>query len=151
MQDANGLWELLKNKRSGYRDFGNHAFHCDGFFHTKSDRPGTIPHKGAFLLAEDPKLFDYSFFTMTPLEVETMDPSQRKILEVVYEAFENAGITWEEFSGSQTGVYVGNFCSDHTIIQSRDTDFPRPYGTTGTANTILSNRVSYVFNLKGPR
>lgn len=88
---------------------------------------------------------------MTPLEVATMDPSQRKLLEVVYEAFENAGETWESFSGSQTGVYVGNFGLDHLIVQNRDPDHVRPYATTGGGNTILSNRLSYVFNLLGPR
>lgn len=88
---------------------------------------------------------------MQPLEVETMDPSQRKLLEVVYEAFENAGETWDSFSGSRTGVYVGNFTNDHTLIQGRDTDYPRPYASTGTSISILSNRVNYIFNLQGPR
>ena len=49
--------------------------------------------KGAFLAKEDARLFDHSFFGMTRLEVETMDPSQRKLLEVSYEAIENAGDT----------------------------------------------------------
>jgi acyl transferase domain-containing protein len=79
-----------------------------------------------------------------------MDPSQRKLLEVVYEAFENAGVPWEDFSGSQTGVFVGNFSTDHAVIQGRD-EYVRPYTSTGTAFAILSNRVSYTFNLKGPR
>jgi acyl transferase domain-containing protein len=79
-----------------------------------------------------------------------MDPSQRKLLEVVYEAFENAGVSWDGFSGSQTGVYVGNFATDHALIQGRD-EFVRPYTSTGTALSIMSNRVSYALNLKGPR
>lgn len=49
--------------------------------------------KGAFLSEEDARLFDHSFFGMTGLEVETMDPSQRKLLEVAYEVIENAGET----------------------------------------------------------
>ena len=44
--------------------------------------------KGAFLSEEDARLFDHSFFGMTGLEVETLDPSQRKLLEVAYEAIE---------------------------------------------------------------
>jgi acyl transferase domain-containing protein len=64
--------------------------------------------KGGFLLDEDPRLFDPGFFGMTGLELETMDASQRKLLEVVYEAFENAGETWDSVSGSSTGVFVGN-------------------------------------------
>jgi acyl transferase domain-containing protein len=49
--------------------------------------------KGAFLAEEDARLFNHSFFSMTALEVETIDPSQRKLLEVTYEAIENAGET----------------------------------------------------------
>ena len=81
----------------------------------------------------------------------TVDPSQRKLLEVVYEAFENAGEPWESFSGSRTGVFVGNFSTDHTLIAGRDPDHPRPYASTGSSISILSNRVNYILNLLGPR
>ncbi|UPX20628.1 uncharacterized protein EKO05_0010856 [Ascochyta rabiei] len=106
--------------------------------------------KGAYLLDEDARLFDHSFFSMTGLEVETMDPSQRKLLEVTYEAFENAGETWDSVSGTRTGVFVGNFCLDHWVMQSRDWDNPRPYAFTGAGTSILANRISYTFNLNGP-
>lgn len=66
--------------------------------------------KGAFLGRDDARLFDHSFFGMTQLEVETMDPSQRKLLECAYEAIENAGESLESISGKRTGVFVGNFC-----------------------------------------
>ncbi|KAI1093575.1 beta-ketoacyl synthase domain-containing protein [Rostrohypoxylon terebratum] len=79
-----------------------------------------------------------------------MDPSQRKLLEVAYEAIENAGETWDSISGSQTGVFVGTFDLDHYIIQSRDWDYPRPYAFTGAGVSILANRISYIFNLQGP-
>ena len=102
-------------------------------------------------MAEDPRLFDAAFFGMTGLEVETMDVSQRKLLEVIYEAFENAGETWESISGSRTGVFVGTFSLDHWVMQARDWDYPRLYATTGASTSILSNRISYIFNLHGPR
>ncbi|KAK7222205.1 hypothetical protein V2G26_010208 [Clonostachys chloroleuca] len=149
VSDSHKLWELLNNRRSSYKDFGDHRFGLEGFYSRKENRPGTFSTKGAHLLNEDPRLFDYGFFSIPAAEVETMDPSQRKLLEVVYEAFENAGVPWESFSGSQTGVFVGNFSTDHAVIQGRD-EYVRPYTSTGTAFAILSNRVSYTFNLKGP-
>lgn len=151
MNDTSGLWDLLIQKRTGFKKFGDHRFELDGFYHPNADRPGSIANEGGHLLAEDPRLFDHTFFGMTPLEVETMDPSQRKLLEVVFEAFENAGETWDSFWGSRTGVYVGNFTNDHSIIQFRDPDHPRPYASTGTSTSILSNRVNYILNLQGPR
>ncbi|KAI8623623.1 polyketide synthase [Xylariaceae sp. FL1651] len=150
IRDPDGLWQMLIEKRSGYRDFGDHRFSAAGFYHPDPDRPGTTASRGGYLLTEDPRLFDQAFFGISPLEVETMDPAQRKLLEVVYEAFENAGITWEEFSDSQTGVYIGNFLADHQHIQARDADHVRPYAATGSGFSILSNRISYIFNLKGP-
>ena len=79
-----------------------------------------------------------------------MDPTQRKLLEVVYETFENAGEPWEKFSGSRTGVFVGNFNIDHQIMQSRDVDHPLPYATSGGSISLLSNRINYTFNMLGP-
>nr|ALP31883.1 polyketide synthase 17 [Diaporthe helianthi] len=79
-----------------------------------------------------------------------MDPSQRKLLEVVYEAFENGGETWDTISGSRTGVYVGNFSLDHLLMQARDWENPKPYSATGADSSILANRISYVFDLRGP-
>ncbi|ORY09577.1 thiolase-like protein [Clohesyomyces aquaticus] len=80
-----------------------------------------------------------------------MDPSQRKMLEVSYEAFENAGEPWERFSGPRTGVFIGNMTSDHSVMQAYDADFSLPYASTGGSNSILSNRINHTFNLRGPR
>ena len=80
----------------------------------------------------------------------SVDPAQRKLLEIVYEATESAGVTLQALSGSRTGCFIGNFNNDHQIMQQRDTEYPRPYSMTGGGITLLSNRVSYVFNLRGP-
>ena len=80
----------------------------------------------------------------------SMDPAQRKLLEVVYEAFESSGSSFDSVSGSQTGCFVGNFNQDHQLMLLRDAEYPQPYGLTGSGLAILSNRISYCFNLKGP-
>ncbi|KAK3291710.1 uncharacterized protein B0H64DRAFT_329829 [Chaetomium fimeti] len=148
--DATTFWEFLRNKVDGWKEFDEPRFSSQGFHHANPDRPGGFAMKGAFLAEQDARLFDHAFFGMTQLEVETMDPSQRKLLEVAYEAIENAGETWESVSGSRTGVFVGNFCLDHWMIQSRDWDNPRPYAFVGAGTSILANRISYIFNLQGP-
>ncbi|KGO58461.1 hypothetical protein PEX2_069710 [Penicillium expansum] len=150
VRNAPELWEFLVNKVDGWREFDEPQFSTRGFYHPNSDRPGTMSMRGAFLADEDARLFDHSFFGMTRLEVDTLDPSQRKLLEVTYEAIENAGETWESVSGSRTGVFVGNFCLDHWMIQSQDWDNPRPYAFTGAGTSILENRISYIFFFQGP-
>ncbi|KAB8235179.1 type I polyketide synthase [Aspergillus alliaceus] len=150
VRDAPGLWQLLKNKRDGWREFEEPRFSTKGFHHPNQDRPGTMRTQRGFLIDDDARLFDHAFFGITGRETETLDPSQRKLLEVVYEALENGGETWDSISGSRTGVYVGNFALDHLLIQSRDWENPKSYAATGADTSILANRISYIFNLQGP-
>ncbi|KAL8906783.1 MAG: hypothetical protein Q9171_006132 [Xanthocarpia ochracea] len=150
VRNSPDFWDFLRNKVDGWKEFDDPRFSTRGFHHPNSDRPGSMAMKGAFLSEEDARFFDHSFFGMTGLEVETLDPSQRKLLEVAHEAIENAGDTWSSVSGTRTGVFVGNFCLDHWMIQSRDWDNPRPYAFTGAGTSILANRISYIFNLQGP-
>jgi acyl transferase domain-containing protein len=107
VHDVPGLWELLINKRSGYQDWAEPRFSAKGFCHPNPERPGTTAAKGGYV-TEDPRLFDPAFFGISGLEAETMDPSQRKLLEVVYEAFENGGDTWESVNGKRIGVFVAD-------------------------------------------
>ncbi|KAL8976438.1 MAG: hypothetical protein Q9205_007551 [Flavoplaca limonia] len=100
VRDSPGFWDFLRNKVDGWKEFDDPRFSTRGFHHPNSDRPGSVAMKGAFLSEEDARLFDHSFFGMTGLEVETLDPSQRKLLEVAYEAIENAGDTWSSVSGT---------------------------------------------------
>ena len=66
------------------------------------------------------------------------------------EAFENAGLSIDQISGSNTGVYVGQWTSDYQEMLLRDADFPPIYQASGVGAAIASNRVSYCFNLRGP-
>ncbi|KAI8957749.1 putative polyketide synthase [Daldinia sp. FL1419] len=79
-----------------------------------------------------------------------MDPQQRKLLEVVFECFESAGVTPEELSGQNVGCYVGNFALDYSIMQHADIEQINRYTAIGSTPTLLANRISHVFDLKGP-
>lgn len=106
---------------------------------------------GGYFIKEDVRKFDNAFFGINNLEATYMDPQQRKLLEVVFECFENAGVSMEDMSGTNTAVYVGNFTVDYQAMQSRDPDYLHRYAATGGGTAIMSNRVSHVFNLQGPR
>jgi acyl transferase domain-containing protein len=151
VSNTSELWTMLKEKRSGWGEFTPDRINVDGFYHPNGQRPGSMYTKGGYVLKEDTKDFDNNFFGISAAETVTMDPSQRKLLEATYEAFENAGERWDQFFGSRTGVFVGNFNSDHKLMQFRDPDHTLPYVVTGGGDTILSNRINYVFNLQGPR
>lgn len=106
---------------------------------------------GGYFLKEDIRDFENSFFGINNREATYMDPQQRKLLEVVYECFENAGAPLHELSGSNTGCYVGNFTVDYQTMQTRDSEYLHRYSATGMGTTILGNRISHVFDLRGPR
>ena len=105
---------------------------------------------GGYFLQEDVTKFDPSFFGINNLEASYMDPQQRKLLEIVYECFEDAGVSIEEMSGSDTAAYVGNFTVDYQSMQSRDPDYLHRLAATGGGTSIMSNRISHFFNLHGP-
>lgn len=79
-----------------------------------------------------------------------MDPQQRILLETTYNAFESCRSTLESVRGSNTAVYVATLSSDYDCNIYKDTDNIPKYHTTGTGEAIIANRVSYVFDLKGP-
>lgn len=144
------FWDLLKNGRSGRNNrVPASRFNIDSFHHSNGERPGSFRPLGGYFINEDLAL-DPTFFNVTPIEAMWMDPQQRKVLEVVYECFENAGVTLEAASGADTAAYVGCFTNDFQKIVNNEADYRHNYAATGTDPGLLSARVSYVFNLKGP-
>lgn len=79
-----------------------------------------------------------------------MDPQQRLLLESVYEGVESAGYSIPRLRGSDTAVFVGRSSGDYGSMMGQDLEGYHPYGLTGTAASILANRVSYFFDWKGP-
>lgn len=79
-----------------------------------------------------------------------MDPQQRLLLETVYEGVEGAGYSIPRLRGSDTAVFVGRSSTDYVSMMGQDLDSWHQYGLTGTAASILANRISYFFDWKGP-
>jgi acyl transferase domain-containing protein len=138
------------SKRNAQGPIPKERFNAAGFYNPDGSRDGVMDVAGGYFLQEDVREFESSFFGINNLEATYMDPQQRKLLEVVFECFEDAGVSLERISGTNTGVYVGNFTIDFQGIQTRDPDFIHRYTATGCGTTILSNRISHAFNLQGP-
>lgn len=102
------------------------------------------------MLDEDPLTFDNDFFGISAREAESMDPQQRIILETVYEATECAGYSVTKLKGSSVGVFVGQMTDDYHEIVLQDVDCHPQYTATGVSRSILANRISYVFDWRGP-
>lgn len=96
------------------------------------------------------KAFDAPFFSITPAEAASLDPQQRMLLECVYTALENSGLSMDAVQGSQTGVYAGAFIWDYRDVLIKDVDAPMMYTGSGTIASTLAGRVSWFYDFQGP-
>lgn len=143
------LWELLKEPKDIQSKIPDTRFSVEGFYHQDYTHHGHANVKHAYLLNQDPGLFDAEFFGISALESRAIDPQQRMLLEIVYEAIEDAGMSLEALKGSDTAVYAGLMCAEYEAILLRDLDSVPTYYASGTSRAILSNRISYLFDWHG--
>ena len=126
------FWDLLKNGRDAI---------------SKSDRWAEA-NWGGFI--DDVDKFDPQFFGITPREAQSIDPQQRLLLEVSWSALENAALANQKLAGSRTGVFIGISSSDYSQLRHQYGADVNAYIGTGNAHSIAANRLSYLFDLKGP-
>lgn len=94
--------------------------------------------------------FDYKYFGLSKLEAQSMDPQQRLCLQMAVDAVNCANLRQSELSGTRTGVFIGSASTDMAMSRADDVSSITPYGMVGTNLSIISNRVSYYLDLKGP-
>ena len=149
-QSPAALWKLLIDSKDAIRPYSETRFaELDNFYARSRENPdGVAVHLGGFLPNVDQ--FDPAFFEMAPREAMYLDPQYRLLMEVTWEALEDAGQTRDQFAGSKTGVYVGvwNTEFEHYLYKSSsEVEF---YVMTGGSHAMASGRLSYTFGLEGP-
>lgn len=142
--------KLLKRGRSGFVPVPKDRWNRDAFHSTQPKARGAIASRHGYFLQEDISNFDARFFHIGRHEACNMDPKQRLLLKITYEAFENAGIPMEDLRGSNTSVFVSTFTYDFERIGYRETKVLSGSHVAGAGPAILANRISYFFDLKGP-
>lgn len=144
------LWEFLLAKKNARGRVPESRYNISSYY-SAVPKPGTISTEYGCFLDESVDLgaLDTSFFTLPRTEVERADPQQRLMLEVARECFEDAGLT--NWRGKTIGCYVGNFGEDWVEMFAKE---PQQWGMhriVGTGDFVISNRLSYEFDIKGPR
>ncbi|HEY9804634.1 MAG TPA: acyl carrier protein [Leptolyngbyaceae cyanobacterium] len=148
-QNPESFWHLLREGVDAITEVPPERWNVDEFYDPKPATPGKmITRCGGFL--DDVGSFDAGFFGISPREAECIDPQQRLVLEVAWEALENAGIAPHTLNSSQTGVFVGIGNYDYGRLQSWHFSRLNAYDGTGTTLGVAANRLSYVLNLQGP-
>src|SRR6202035_54944 len=127
-------WQFLKDGASGVVRVPPERWDADAYYSDDHTRPGTIcTREGGFITSWQPDEFDAEFFGIAPREAAAMDPQQRLVLEVAWEALENAGITPQTIRGTQTSVFVGLTAYDYMLtfsgkLRPEDYDAYIPFG-----------------------
>ncbi|GKZ38794.1 type I Iterative Polyketide synthase (PKS) [Aspergillus brasiliensis] len=143
------LWDFLLAKGDARSRVPESRYNVSAF-HSPSKRPGTVVTEYGYFLDESIQLgaLDASRFSLSRAELEAADPQQRQMLEVVRECFDDAGEV--NFRARPIGCYMGCYGEDWLELQSKDPQQNGMNRVDGYSDFMLSNRVSYEMDLRGP-
>lgn len=145
------FWHLLDSGTDAVTEIPAQRWDIDEYYHPDPDQAGMMyTRHGAFL--DDVRGFDAPLFRISPREAASMDPQQRILLEVTWEALERAGMNPRSLEGSSTSVHIGATTHDYTqlLLANADQTPLDTYYATGNAPNALAGRISYFLGLRGP-
>lgn len=148
-QSADELWELLLSGGDAVGEIPRQRFDAEKLHSSEPGRPHTIRSiSGGYL--EGVENFDADFFDLTPSEAEQMDPQQRILMEVVWQAIEDAGLTAEGLAGTNTGVYLTTFGTDYWDSLRAAGRFGLHAAMGSVVPGMTAGRIAHLLDLRGP-
>ena len=140
---------VLKEGRCTVGRISEERWDLARFWHPAVGVPGKTYSYAAGVI-ENIYAFDPAVFGLSQREAMQMDPQQRILLNVVWRALEDANLPIDGFEGQRVGVYVGASSLEHGNLTLEDPASGGPYFMTGNTLSIVSNRISHIFGLRGP-
>ncbi|MFJ9558584.1 SDR family NAD(P)-dependent oxidoreductase [Streptomyces fuscichromogenes] len=142
------FWRMQLDGVDATADVPADRFPVDAFHDPRPRTPGRIvSRRGGFL--PDIRGFDAHYFGVSGREASHMDPQQRLLLQTAAAAVRDAGLTPERLAGSPTAVVVGQRTAEYWDLL-RAAGALDIYANTGTSRSVLSGRLSFFFDLRGP-
>jgi acyl transferase domain-containing protein len=145
---ADELWEILRNGEDKTRSVPTSRYDARSL-HADEPTPGKLrSQRGAFI--DDIDQFDAEFFDVSDEDACWLDPQQRLLLMTAYEALEDAGLVLDRIAGTRAGVYVGHMHSNYSErLHRKGLEHLSP-SLVANYRSLLSGRLSYAFDLRGP-
>ncbi len=148
-EDHRRYWQNIVDGKDSIREIPESRFPVNSYYDVDPEAPNKSYSKWAGLLS-DIKGFDPLFFNISPREAEMMDPQQRLFMMETWRAIEDAGYSPSDLSGKLCGVFLGAGIGDyHKILKEKNVPI-QAYSFLGNSMPILTARMSYLLNLKGP-
>ncbi|HEY0602496.1 MAG TPA: type I polyketide synthase, partial [Herpetosiphonaceae bacterium] len=150
--DPEQFWSLLREGIDAISEVPADRWSIERFYDPKLTKPATAATKWGGFIDQRIELFDALFFGMSPREAAHLDPMQRWLLEVTWEALEDSGQVPDLLAGSRTGVFIGAFTEDNKLfrLNQQNRSIIESHTGTGLAMTMVANRISYLFDFRGP-
>ncbi len=144
------LWDLISSGTSRHTELPTDRFDLHGSFRASQDRKFTDKRKFYGNFVDQVENFDHAFFRTNPKEALNMDPQQRVLLELAYQAMESSGYlaSHRRESGDPVGCFIGASFAEY--LDNTNAHPPTAYTSTGTIRAFLCGRISYYFGWSGP-
>ncbi|MGD1808021.1 SDR family NAD(P)-dependent oxidoreductase [Dapis sp. BLCC M126] len=143
------FWELLSNGKDSVKEIPLERWDLDYYYDPNPETPGKMYIRHAALVDQVDR-FDPIFFSISGREAHSLDPQQRLILEVTWEALERGGINPQQLENTQTGVFLGIGQNDYANLGLNQVEDVSPYDVTGNTFCFAAGRLSYFLGLQGP-
>lgn len=144
------LWDLISSGASQHAEVPTDRFDLHGSFRASQDRKFTDKRKFYGNFIDHVGNFDHAFFRTNPKEALNMDPQQRVLLELAYQAMDSSGYlgSHRRESGDPVGCFIGASFAEY--LDNTNAHPPTAYTSTGTIRAFLCGRISYYFGWSGP-
>ena len=149
INDPQLFWEALRHGKDAITEVPEGRWNVARYYHPNAAAPGRMVTRWGGFVANAESM-DAAFFGITPREAARLDPQQRWLMEVTWEAIEDAGLPPETLAGTRAGVFVGISNTDYPMLQRGNRIAIDRYLNSGSALSIVANRLSYIFDFRGP-
>ena len=145
-------WDLLDKKVDASIEVPVSRWAIDSYYDSNSNTLGKMITRNACFINEKIDEFDASFFGLTPRETVSLDPQHRLLLELTWEAIQDAALNINQLKKTKTGVFIGISSSDYSSLinkNAKTTDI-EAYFSTGNTLSAAAGRIAYTFGFSGP-